>query len=86
MRWMISCEEASKLISAGLDQELPWTRRFLMRIHLSMCKKCSSISQHLRALRDNLLGMPDPELSEEHLPEAAQQRIKAALRHGGSEI
>jgi hypothetical protein len=32
-----------------------------------------------------LLGMPDPELSEEHLPEAAQQRIKAALRHGGSE-
>jgi hypothetical protein len=29
--------------------------------------------------------MPDPELSKEHLPEAAQQRIKAALRHGGSE-
>ncbi|HIF69287.1 MAG TPA: zf-HC2 domain-containing protein [Candidatus Lambdaproteobacteria bacterium] len=85
MRWMMSCEEARELISAGLDQELPWTRRFLMRIHLSMCKKCSSISQHLRALRDTLLGIPDPELPEEHLPEAAQECIKTALRHAGLE-
>ncbi|MAZ74250.1 MAG: hypothetical protein CL929_01260 [Deltaproteobacteria bacterium] len=52
MRWMMSCEEARELISAGLDQELPWTRRLLVRFHLSMCKKCSAVAQHLRALRE----------------------------------
>ena len=85
MRWMMSCEEARELVSAGLDQELPWTRRLLVRFHLSMCKKCSAVAQHLRALRDTLLGIPDPELPEEHLPEATQERIKSALRHAGSE-
>ena len=70
---------------AGLDQELPWTQRLLMRMHLMMCKSSAVMAQHLRALRDTLLGMPDPELPEEHLPEAAQERIKAALRHAGSE-
>ena len=56
-----------------------------MRMHLMMCKSCAVMAQHLRALRDPLLGMPDPELPEESLSESARERLQAALRQAASE-
>ena len=56
-----------------------------MRMHLMMCKSCAVMAQHLRPLRDPLLGMPDPELPEESLSESARERLQAALRQAASE-
>lgn len=84
MRWPMSCEEAGELISVRLDLELSWHQRWLLRFHLSVCRKCAAVAQQLRALRDTLLGMPEPELPDEKLPEPAQERIKAALRQAST--
>ena len=37
---MITCEEATRLISESLDRKLPLGRRVALRIHLLMCKLC----------------------------------------------
>ena len=56
-----------------------------MRMHLMMCKSCAVMAQHLRPLRDPLLGMPDLELPKASLSESARERLQTALRQAASE-
>ncbi len=37
---MITCKEATRLISESMDGKLPLGRRIALRIHLLMCKLC----------------------------------------------
>jgi Putative zinc-finger len=59
---MLTCREASHLLSEGLDRPLrPWERLGL-RIHLGICRGCSAAEGQLRILRKAmaaLAGRPD---------------------------
>jgi cytochrome c biogenesis protein ResB len=48
---MISCEEATRLISQSLDKGLPLRKRIALRSHLLMCKLCPRFLRQMRFLR-----------------------------------
>jgi predicted anti-sigma-YlaC factor YlaD len=49
---MLTCKEASHLISQELDGPLPLHRRWLLRVHLLWCEACRRYDRQARFLRD----------------------------------
>ncbi len=47
---MLSCKEATRLVSEGLDRELPFWRRMSLRFHVVMCRGCSRYKRQITAL------------------------------------
>ena len=81
---MLSCKEATRLVSEGLDRELPFWRRMSLRFHVVMCRGCSRYTRQIRALNrlvtDHYGDDPPAEVSE-HVSQDAVQHIKSSLRH-----
>jgi predicted anti-sigma-YlaC factor YlaD len=86
---MFSCERVTELISASLDSKLSLYQRVGLKVHLLMCKLCSSCWQQMLFLRNTMRKcaeraeeidfMPYHSLSEE-----ACERIKNFLtEHDG---
>jgi len=48
---MISCKEASRLLSQAMDQHLPLWQRARLRLHLAICDACANFSRQLKLLR-----------------------------------
>jgi hypothetical protein len=48
---MMSCKEASRLLSQGMDERLPLWQRVRLRLHLAICDACTNFSRHLKVLR-----------------------------------
>ena len=59
---MLSCKEATRLVSQGLDRKLPFGRRVALRAHLAICTGCTNFSQQLAFLRKAVerLGSGNP--------------------------
>jgi predicted anti-sigma-YlaC factor YlaD len=61
----ISCEEATRLISAGLDRELSPPARATLRLHQTVCNACRRFEQQMlllrRALRGQQAGDDEPD-------------------------
>ena len=51
---MLTCKEASKLVSESLDRRLPLGLRVALRLHLMMCRLCSRYKRHLVFMRSAL--------------------------------
>jgi len=47
----LTCKEVSRLISEGLDQDLPAERQALLRAHLAICRGCDSLRERMAFLR-----------------------------------
>jgi hypothetical protein len=47
---MLNCKQTSQLISQSLDRDLSWKERFLLKLHLLICKNCTRFGQQLKAL------------------------------------
>ncbi|QEL55711.1 zf-HC2 domain-containing protein [Chromobacterium paludis] len=47
----LSCREASRLISAGLDRPLSAAEHLKLRMHLLLCGNCRQFSRQLDLLR-----------------------------------
>ena len=47
----LTCKEVSRLISDGLDQDLPRERQALLRAHLAICRGCDSLRERMAFLR-----------------------------------
>ena len=84
VQWMLSCKEVSQLISESMDRSLPFYQRVLMRLHLLMCKYCSSCKAHFEAMRaaggyEELYGN---ELDASRaLSNAGKERLKKFLKN-----
>ncbi len=80
---MLSCKEATRLVSEGLDRELPFWRRMRLRLHVVMCRGCSRYTRQITALNrlisDHYGDDPPAEVSEHVAPDTVQH-IKSALR------
>lgn len=51
---MLSCKEASQIISQSLDRQLTMRERFALKLHLLICKYCKQFSQQLQTIRNAL--------------------------------
>jgi hypothetical protein len=48
---MISCKDASRLVSRQQDAHLSLWQRITLRLHLSVCAACTRFERQLRFLR-----------------------------------
>ena len=48
---MLTCKQASQLISQSLDRPLSWSSRLQLRFHLVICDACTRFKQQLNQLR-----------------------------------
>ena len=80
---MLSCKQATRLVSEGLDRELPFLQRMSLRFHVVMCRGCSRYKRQITALSslitDHYRDYPPAEVSDDVLQEAVQH-IKSSLR------
>lgn len=78
---MITCEEATRLISESLDRKLPLGRPIGLRIHLLMCKLCPRFLRQMLFLKE-ALDHYKKEMGEDtsfSLSVNARERIKSLL-------
>lgn len=47
----ITCKEVSRLVSEGLDKELPAEEQLRLRAHLAICRGCRSLADRMTFLR-----------------------------------
>lgn len=45
---MLTCRDATALVSESMDHRLPTRRRWSLRFHLLMCRYCSRFARQLR--------------------------------------
>ncbi len=80
---MLSCKEAIRLASEGLDRPLPFRARIGLRMHLLMCAGCRRVSRQMKAL-DSLIGArfarePDARTTSPPADPAARGRVRQAI-------
>lgn len=57
----LSCKEASKLISEGMDRRLSVTERITLRLHVGICDACTRFTSQVEFLRRALKLFPGPD-------------------------
>ena len=55
----ITCKEAARMISEGLDRELPADEKLRLRAHLLVCHGCSALRERMEFLRRALRRLSD---------------------------
>jgi hypothetical protein len=85
---MLSCKEATRLVSEKLDRELPFRQRLGLRLHVLMCRGCSWYARQVTML-DRVVGehyrYGQTVEKAAQLSEEIRQRIKASLRAATSD-
>lgn len=79
---MLTCKDATTLVSRSMDGPLPWRQRFSLRMHLAMCRFCRRYERQLRFLRiaSRLLGEDHASADPPRLSDDAKARIAGALK------
>ena len=80
---MLTCKDASRLISEGQERHLNFGERWGLRIHLWMCVNCRRFERQIGLLRKALRSVHrdyenDPNLSD--LSPEARDRIRSKLK------
>jgi hypothetical protein len=81
-RFTPTCPEVTRILSLGMDKELPLTTRIKLRIHFLMCSFCDRYAKQLKYMRTVSREFPDKigEVSDASLSADAKEQIKAELR------
>jgi len=48
---MLTCKQASKLVSQSLDRPLTWSEKIQLKLHLLICNPCTQFKRQLNMLR-----------------------------------
>jgi len=56
---VISCKEASRLLSQAQDRRLGWVERLKLRAHLALCDFCTRFEEQLRFMREAMRRLGD---------------------------
>jgi hypothetical protein len=79
---MITCKQATQLISHRLDRDLSLGRRLSLRFHLLICHYCRRYARHLRFLHRAAPGLEEHiEAHGQPLPDAAREKLKQSLKN-----
>ncbi len=57
----LTCKEASRLISDGMDRRLSVMERIALQLHVRVCDACTRFSRQLGFLRRALKSYPGPD-------------------------
>ncbi|MEJ2360668.1 MAG: zf-HC2 domain-containing protein [Gammaproteobacteria bacterium] len=78
---MLTCKEASQLVSEQHDRNLGRRERIALRIHLWMCRNCRRFERQLSFLRNTLRrGVQEGQLPlDKTLPPDSKARIREHL-------
>ncbi len=49
---MLTCKEATRLLSEAQDRGLSWTERLRLETHLLMCRGCTNFKAQMAFLRE----------------------------------
>src|SRR5438105_15363804 len=81
-RFTPTCPEVTRILSLGMDKELPLTTRIKLRVHYLMCSFCERYAKQLNYVREVAREFPKKigEISDATLPAEAKQPLKEALR------
>ncbi len=82
---MLSCKDATQLISRSMDASLPIAERIRLRIHLHICALCVRYKEQLILIREALrrldaAGYRPEGRAGETLSDDARERIGKSLR------
>jgi hypothetical protein len=55
----LSCREASRLLSDGLDKKLSFGDRAALRLHLTLCDACTRLKSQFEFMRRALSAYAD---------------------------
>jgi predicted anti-sigma-YlaC factor YlaD len=58
---MLTCKEAARLISEGLDRDLAVAERARLRVHLALCTACTRVTRQFDFLRRAARAYPGPD-------------------------
>ena len=61
MTFRLTCKEASRLISDGMDRRLSIPERIKLRLHVRICDACTRFSSQVAFLRRALKAFPGPD-------------------------
>jgi len=56
---ILSCKEASRLVSQGLDRNLGFGERVALRVHLAICDGCTNFKNQVAFLRKAVSRLGD---------------------------
>jgi hypothetical protein len=56
---MLTCKEATHLVSQGLDRRLGLAERVALRLHLLVCDGCANFSRQMAFLRKAMARLAD---------------------------
>ncbi len=78
---MLTCKEASALVSQSLDRRLGWRERALLRLHLWACDACTLFRRQMEFLRAAARQYARRSAAVEslRLSDGARERIKRTL-------
>jgi hypothetical protein len=81
---MLTCKEASSLISEQMDNKLAWRKRMALRIHVILCHRCVKYMQDLKKLREFIKNSVKHDagsnLDTTKLSDHERNRINAVLK------
>lgn len=61
MKFRLTCKEAHRLVSEGLDRDLSMVERLRIRMHLTVCDACTNFNGQMILLHKAMqrLSIPD---------------------------
>lgn len=79
---MLSCKQASELVSQSLDRQLTMRERFSLRFHLLICAACTRFSRQLAYIQATIKKFVfDTEQNEGlKLSASAKERMAEAMK------
>jgi len=57
----LSCRDATRLISEGMDRRLSLAESLLLRLHVAICDACTRFTHQVKFLRQALKSYPGPD-------------------------
>ena len=57
MKLMLTCKQASQIISQSLDNPLSWSDRMRLKFHLFICDACTHFNKQLRLIKNAVQRM-----------------------------
>jgi len=66
---IITCKEATRLASQGLDRKLGFLDRLALRLHLAICRGCANAARQMQFLRKAIARLAE----EPHGPGAVRR-------------
>jgi hypothetical protein len=78
---MLTCKEASRLLSQSMDRSLPRMKRLELRVHVWLCSGCSNFEKQLLLLKQaaRRLNERDTQPPSVKLGDEARERIRKAV-------